>query len=411
MTWRGYELTDPPMVGAQIGYIKDKLHDKFAWAKSWPGFAASHADESTHDVYDSVTHEVVAEFQKHTGMIAAGTADEGIANYATQVRLGAWPPPPPSLPPRHACLTFRGCGGIIGLDYTSRVAQACSAKVEEVPIDYPGSMGGIPVGAATDPNAPSGNDGVNIAIENAADWFAHNQNRTFVIGAYSLGAIAASKVRAELEPGGRFDKYKPNYICGFTFGNPCRAFGHTFYLGAIPNGRGISSFQLPQSCCTWDWCDEADPNDLYTNVPLGDVGKICTDAYGIVMDTTISDPVGTAGKLIPQLLKIVHDAGIKIPFLDNFGDINPGALGPGLIGLLLSALTGLFASLGGGGGNLTGPAAAVQAAILGLRFAGDNPPTRPHIQYEFEEAMSGQSHLDHAIQHVNDWASRTAVRE
>ncbi|HUO36770.1 MAG TPA: hypothetical protein VMU34_02485 [Mycobacterium sp.] len=398
------------MVGPQVGYIKDKLYAKFEWARQWPGFAASHDTEGQHEVYDEVTRDVVEEFQKRTGMIGAGTATAGIANYATQVRLGAWPPPPPPTPPRHACLTFRGFGGVVGLDYTSRVAQACAARVEEVPIDYPASMGGIPGGVANDPNAPSGNDGVKVAIELAPEWFAHNPTRTFVLGAYSLGAIAASHVRAELEPGGRFADYKSDYVCGFTFGNPCRAFGHTFYLGAIPNGHGISAFQLPESCCTWDWCDEANPGDIYTNVPLGDVGKICTDAYGIVMDTTISDPIGTARKLIPQLLKIVHDAGVKIPFLDNLGDISQGALGPELIGLLLSVLTGVFASIGGGGRNLTGPAAAVQAAIMGLRFYGDNLSTRPHIIYEFEQAMPGQSHLDHAIQHVNDWAKQVSVR-
>jgi hypothetical protein len=43
----------------------------------------------------------------------------------------------------HAGLTFRGTGGIVGLDYTSRVAQ--EAGLEEFPILYPGSMGGISV--------------------------------------------------------------------------------------------------------------------------------------------------------------------------------------------------------------------------------------------------------------------------
>ncbi|TGD84843.1 hypothetical protein BayCH28_23230 [Mycolicibacterium sp. CH28] len=395
----------------QIGRIKDKLFSKFTWAKQWPGLAESLHDNETRDTYDRVARDVVAEFQDRAGMTAAGTAVAGVANFATQVRLGAWPPPPSDEPPRHACLTFRGCGGVVGQDYTSRVAQACSSVVEEHVIAYPASMGGIPVGSATDPNAPSGNESVDVAIEQAVRWLVEHPTRTFVIGGYSLGAIAASRVRAELEPGGRLEQYKPNYVCGFTFGNPSRAFGHTFYLGGIPYGHGISTFQLPQSCCTWDWCDEADADDLYTNVPLGQAGVICTDAYRAVMDTRVCDPVETARRLVPELLKLVEDAGIQIPVFGSAANLDANMLAPAVMTLLLQLLTGVFAGLGGGaGGDLTRPAAAVQAAILGLKFACDHPITRAHVTYESEDALPGQTHLDHAIQHVNDWARRVTVR-
>jgi len=86
------------------------------------------------DVYDQTTAAAVEEFQKRVGLPATGIAD-----FATCGRLGAWPPPPP----RHAGLTFRGTGGIVGLDYTSRVAQ--EAGLEEFPDSLPGSMGGISV--------------------------------------------------------------------------------------------------------------------------------------------------------------------------------------------------------------------------------------------------------------------------
>ena len=139
------------------------------------------------DVYDQTTAAAIEEFQRRVGL-----PQTGIADFATRVRLGAWPPPPP---PRHAGLTFRGTGGIVGMDYTSRVAQ--EAGLDEIPILYPGSMGGIPVGAANDPNAPSGNDSVDIAVELAIDWIESNPTRTFCLLGYSLGAIAASTVRAD----------------------------------------------------------------------------------------------------------------------------------------------------------------------------------------------------------------------
>jgi peptidoglycan hydrolase-like protein with peptidoglycan-binding domain len=78
------------------------------------------------DVYDQTSAAAVEEFQKRVGLPATGIAD-----FATCGRLGVWPPPPP----RHAGLTFRGTGGIVGLDYTSRVAQ--EAGLEEFPISLP----------------------------------------------------------------------------------------------------------------------------------------------------------------------------------------------------------------------------------------------------------------------------------
>ncbi len=52
---------------------------------------------------------------------------------------------------RHALLCFRGTGGEWGLDYTSRVAQACSALVEEIDVDAPATMGGCARGSCYKP--------------------------------------------------------------------------------------------------------------------------------------------------------------------------------------------------------------------------------------------------------------------
>ena len=398
MTWRGFELTDPPMRGPKIAAIKAKLFGKFGWARSWPGFAASHDLPASADVYDRVTAEVVGEFQSRTGMLDAGTAVAGVCNFATQARLGVVSAGDPPAPSRHACLTFRGTGGIIGQDYTSVVAQECAARVEEVPVPYPAAMGLIPIGAAADVNAPSGKECVNIAVEWAAHWFEENPTRTVVLGGYSLGAIAASRVRAEMLPGGRLARYAENFVCGYTFGNPARAFGHTFFLGAIPAGEGIADFHLPEQACGWEWCDEVDPLDMYANVPLGRVGTILHDAANVVLDAQVHDPMTMVRDMIPVLLKILDDAGVQLPF--NLA----GVLGGAGAGLLAALLPGLIPA----GDSET--AAAVQATVIALRFFADQPPTRAHITYQFEEALPGQSHVAHAVQHVNDWSARVPVR-
>jgi hypothetical protein len=175
---------------------------------------------------------------------------------------------------RHACLTLRGTGGIVGQDLTSVFAQACSAVVEEIPVDNPASMGGFPVGVSTDPAAPSSQKCVDMAVEWVANWIETNPDRTFVLGSYSLLAVAAVRVRAMLVPGGRLERFTDNYVCGYSFGNSARAFGHTFFMGAIPSGEGLADVHMPQELATWDWCDLAHEDDMYTNVPVDQTGEI-----------------------------------------------------------------------------------------------------------------------------------------
>lgn len=296
-------------------------------------------------------------------------------------------------------LTFRGTGGIVGLDYTSRIAQANADVVEEIPILYPASMGGIPVGAANNPGAPSGNDCVDIAVDMAVDWIRANPRRTFLLSGYSLGAIAASRVRAMLLPGGELEEFADNYVGGVCLGNPARRFGHTFYLGAIPGGYGIYNWHLPEAACTWDWCELADSGDMYANCPGGDVGDVIRKVQQMVMDTEVSDPIGTVRKMIPLILQLLDEAGVDLPF--NIPRMITGAFA----GLLSAFLPGIPAAFSGGE---TG--AAVRAAIVALRFFATNPPTAAHISYEWHEVWPGQTYLGLGIQHVRDWAGRTPVR-
>lgn len=305
------------------------------------------------------------------------------------------PPPPPAV---HTALTFRGTGGIIGADYTSRLAHMTGSR--EVPILYPAAMGGIPVGAANDIGAPSGQKCVDIALELACQEIERS-SYTFHLFGYSLGAIAASKVRAALLPGGRLADHAHRYVCAVMLGNPARAFGHTFYLGAIPAGFGMADWHLPQEACTWDWLECIDPGDLYGNAPGGEIGEVLRAAYRMVMDIQASDLLGTTVVLVRNVLKLLDEAGVQLPL-----DI-PGIITGALAGLLLAFLPTEFAKYLQIGDRET--AAAVQAAILALRFFADQPPTACHISYEFRHAIPGVTYLDLAAQHVRHWAAVKSV--
>ncbi|MHC9292077.1 hypothetical protein ACRCUN_06390 [Mycobacterium sp. LTG2003] len=344
---------------------------------------------------------VAAEYRKRRGLPAP---PPGVV--VTHEEYGALvKTTPPKPKPRHLGIVFRGTGGIIGQDYVSRVCQGAADLIEERNPEWPASMGGLPPGA---PGTPSMNKAVQIGI--AAGAREIQSGRTYVLGGYSAGAIVAAKLRAMLEPGQPLAEFRRNYVCGFAIGNPSRAFGHTYYLGAIPNGRGISDFNMPASTLAWDWCDLAHPDDMYANVPLGDAGDIMTAIYQAVTDTQLSDPAGTLRAIIAAIPKVLAEAGVSIPLLTQVGtgalSGNPAALAGVLLPVLVSTLPALIG--GAGAGPLTGPAAAVQAAIVALKFALSG--TAPHINYHAWEVWPGQTYLGLAIQHVRDWASRIPVR-
>lgn len=337
---------------------------------------------------------VQREYQRRTAQTVTGVVSD---NDLVALGLQAAPPPPP---PRHGALTFRGTGGIVGQDYTSRVAAACPAVVE-IPVPYAASMGPLPVGAAGDLRAPSGAASRDQAVEWAARWI-ESTTKTFVLIGYSQGADAASRVRAMLEPGGRLERHRGRYVCGAMFGNPTRAFGHTFYLGAVPGGQGIADWHVPQSACTWDWLECVQPGDLYANTPLGDVGDVCREAYRLVMGLQLTDIGALASAFLANIMRLLDEAGVDAAGLQAPDRIISGAIN-GLIASLAPQLVPIV------GGNPES-AAAAQAAVLGIRFATSNPPTAPHITYEWAEAIPGMTYLQLAIQHVTHWAARTPAR-
>lgn len=265
---------------------------------------------------------------------------------------------------RHLGIVFRGTGGIIGQDYVSRTLQPCADLVEEVNPAFAATMGGIPVGTATDLGAPSMAKAVSLTLDDAQrivnDALAVNPKRRIVIGGYSAGAVAAARLREWL-----MRTHPEAYLCSFSFGDPTRPEGGAFYRGVPAPGRGIS---------TWRYGDPADarhcwlaaPGDMYTSVPSGPVGDIMDTAYEMVTQFQLTDILGTAQAILTQIPVIIDEA-------------------------------------------VRAPAAAIQAIDIALRFATSSPPTAAHIQYEFREVWPGMTYLGLAIQHVRDWASRVAA--
>ena len=375
-----------------------------AWQLAMLSRFASYAKEADGtplrvDSYFGYSDEAVQrEYQRRIGSTVTGivTDDDLVA-----LRLIDAPKPPP---PRHACLTFRGTGGIVGLDYTSRVAAACAEQVYEVSVPYSASMGPLPVGAAGDLRAPSGAQSRDGAVEWAARWI-ETSTASFLLGGYSQGADAASRVRAMLEPGGRLEQHRHRYVAGYMFGNPTRAFGHTFYLGAVPGGQGIADWHLPREACTWDWLECVQPGDLYANAPLGDVGEVCREAYKLVMNLQVTDLGALATAFLTNLMSLLDEAGVDAAGIANPQGIIGGAIG-GLISSLIPQLAPVLTAQPGVNAE---SAAAAQAAVLGLKFAAANPPTRDHITYEFAPAIPGMTYLQLAIQHVNHWSALRPV--
>lgn len=305
---------------------------------------------------------------------------------------------------RHLAVVHRGTGGIIGLDYVSRVCQANAHLVEERNPHWSATMGGLPVGAAGNINDPSMWNGVKIAVDAAKveirSALQINPKRRVVLGGYSAGACVTAILVEWMKA-----EYPDNYLCSFSFGDPTRPFGGSYFLGPILAGEGISSTHYgdPKD---YRHCWLTDPDDMYGNVPLGDTGEIMHTAYDMVTQVELSNIIDTTKRLIPLIMEIMEEAGIELPaVLAGLGGGIPGLISFGLP-ILIGMLPGLIAGIGGNTADLTGPAAAAQAAIIALKFMASQPPTAPHIQYEFRQVWPGQTYLGLASQHVRDWSMR-----
>ena len=223
---------------------------------------------------------------------------------------------------QHAVLTVGGTFEVApGTQYPSNVVSGLAQFINpdlcfEVPIDYPASFG--PLSGAT---ADSYNQSIAVAEANIAAWLAANPTQTFALGGYSQGGEAVSRVAIQLM-GGTLEQYLPNFIGGYTFGNPCRM------AGAVapgignpgPDWRGISSLnmtELPTINGQVVWADyihstaNGDPaNDMYGMVPVSDVGTIMTDVYTAATETQLNDITTFTSQIVSALEQLVSDSGI-----------------------------------------------------------------------------------------------------
>ncbi|MCV7174894.1 hypothetical protein [Mycolicibacterium sphagni] len=398
-----------------ITLLTATLHDKYQWARDLGVVQQPN--------YDTIVAGSVAEFCSRTGIpVVKDPNGFAVANLAVRTRLGSYPPPPP---PTHVALTVRGTGGVIGQDYTSQIAQALPGQYHEVPVDYAASMGGIPVGAATDPNAPSGDECADQVYSLLTQW-VESTTATFSLFAYSLGTKGVVQFLNDMFTDGHpLAAHQNRLVCVVLIGDPWRPFGHTFYLGPIPDGEGIGApyFTMSDAAIAalgWRCCWLAQPTDMYTNSPLGATGQVLADVEQIVLATAVSDPLGTIEKAIPYLLQLVQkDAGLTSLFGSAGGlltSIAGGAmpLTASLVGLLLpvleSGFQGLLAGVGSNGTALpAGPAADVQAAVLALKFYGGG--IQGHVTYHSTawSPNSPQTYLQLGVQHAADWGARVPV--
>ena len=430
-----------------VSLLNQKLYDRFH--ATHPLGQVRDSDQFTDTTAQSV--ELIA---GRYGMAVPHDANgKAAANLAFRSKIGAYPPPSP---PTHAAFTVRGTGGIIGQDYTSQIAQALPGLYHEHPINYPATMGGIPVAAAS--AGPSGNECAELARQMLTDAVL-GSTVSFSVFGYSLGCKGPDLFLNDLfDPQHALYEHRDRLVCAVLVADPWRPHGRAFYGAPIPEGEGIGApyftmspeaqNELGYRCC---WL--TNPADLYANAPLGGTGAVLADVEEIVLNLSASDPLNTMMAAVQELAKLVtQDAGLMQmlgapPDAGPQGGVTnlPGGLGGilgglgGLLGggglspvstltglaggaalspalalaflpLLMGGFQGLLAGISGNGQDLPkGPGADVQAMILALKFFGSG--TAPHIHYHDTPWSSHgpQTFLQLGIQHAADWGSRTPV--
>jgi hypothetical protein len=274
--------------------------------------------------------------------------------------------------------------------------------VEEIPVQAPWSMG--PLGGASGEGAqsPSYAESVQMAVDWACNWLLARPTRTYMLGGYSQGGEAASRIYWETLPGGRLESVRHNYVGGYTFGNPSRQLEHTFYQGPKRKGEGIAQFRMDGMGD--DWADEIDPGDMYGAVMKGLVGEIMRDVYTMVTEMELhSGAAAFAQTFAYNCVEIVQNLDG-----DAYDDVMETAsvMGVDFIGARRGDIEGVVRRIGDsipdGAITVKGITAAVIAAIQAIIFFAQG--TRPHIEYHIREVFPGQTYLQHAIQHVHYWA-------
>lgn len=411
----GAKRTDPNWHAVSL--INEKLYDRFQ---------ATHVlgQKRVSNVYDAVTAESVKLIAKNYNMtVPVDLQGNAVANLAFRAKIGAYPPP---APPTHALLSVRGTGGIIGQDYTSQVAQVLPGIYHEHPMDYLAAMGGLPVGAANDPSAPSGNECAEQACQLLTDTVM-GSTVTFSIAGYSLGTKGVILFLNNLfDPNHFLYQHRDRLVAVLLIADPWRPFGKSFFMGPVQAGQGIGTpyftmSKAAQDALGWRCCWLVNPADLYTDAPLGGTGMVLADFEETILGTAVSDPLGTMMKFVQLAMKLItKDGGLQTIFggaggmglisgIASGSTLLTGGIAALLLPILLGGFQGLISGVSGNGANLpAGVAADVQAAILALKFFGSG--TGPHLAYHVATwGPTPQTFLQLGIQHLADWGNRVPV--
>jgi hypothetical protein len=311
---------------------------------------------------------------------------------------------------KHAVLTVGGTWEPApGTQYPSNTVNGLAqfvndSLVYEVPVPYPASFG--PVGGPL--TAPSYQQSVDVAVTWIIGWLGANPTQTFILGGYSQGGEVVSRIAIRLMTEDLV-QYLPNFVGGYTFGNPCRGAGFHAPTIADPGGRGISAVNmatLPTVNGQVVWADyvhspaNGDAGlDMYASVPTNQVGKDMTDVYTSATNAQLNNLGAFTQDIVSTLVAVVEDLG-GVPTVD--GSLTGLLSNPlELITLLEGALTG---------SQPIGIQAAIQAAINGIKFlAAPGGPTAPHISYLAE--IGGYSNLvADAVGWLNHIATLTPAR-
>lgn len=389
------------------------------------------------NLFDQQMQDAVTEMQSRlvgSGRLTAGRFIPGVLDLTTEIAMGFKAPPPP---PTHAMLSVRGTGGVIGWDYTSQIPAALPGIYHEVPMDYPATMGGLPVGVAGD--GPSGDDAADVAEQLLTAWVLNNTG-TFAVDGYSLGTKGVIQFLNKLfDPTTELYPHRGRLVCVVLIADPWRPFGKSFYLGPVCSGQGIGAPYFTMSAAAqaalgWSCCWLAQENDMYTNAPLGAVGQILADVEKIILGLSLDDPLALMGLLVTYIWKIVsQDGGLQTVLglpaapttnepggqttIDPLGGLLGGIINGNTIltipvaGLIIALIEGLIAGIQGYGQNIEpGVDADTQAAVLALKFFGGG--IQGHLTYDVDpwSGNSPQTFLQLGIQHAADYGSRVPVQ-
>jgi len=302
--WQGYGLGD---TGAQVTLIQTRL------IRAYGSYSVALGVRET-GIYDQPTADAISEFQRRVGFPVTG-----IANYATQVRMGVVAPAPKHLT---QVLAVPGTWG----SWSDGGPQNQTAWGVD-PNRFRWQGVGYNTGAFLTPDPM--HSYIMARTEGAAELLRLSlpDPTPKVWVGYSMGADVVTRALLQW-PADR----QHEIACVVKFGDPGRAPGPTLF-GEDPGGAGISGVYTP------DW------------------------AKPVTYDFTIAgDMYANATGLLPQLYDILTHLDMGIDFFEYLFQILISTAGGQLLGTVSSGLLGAGALSGILGLVTPGPASQTTGA-------------------------------------------------